>query len=75
MKLIISNVNADNKYKGAYARIFHILNKDRIFSPVYETEDSIGLVGSNYFLTLSESPDDQELTKILKIRNVSLSTN
>lgn len=71
-KFKISNVNSSNKYKGAYAKIFSILNEDRIFTEVYETDDSKGLVGKDYFLKISENLDANLLEKILKIKNVTL---
>ncbi len=71
-KLKISNVNFINKYNGAYAKIFSILNEDRIFSEIYETEDSKGLIDNNYFLELSENIENNMLEKILKIKNVTI---
>jgi hypothetical protein len=71
----ISNVNNENKYKGAYAKIFDLLNEDRIFVEVYETENSRGLVGNDYYLEISETPDATLLEKILKIKNVTLVKN
>jgi len=68
----ISNVNSSNKYNGAYAKIFLILNEDRIFTEVYELDNSIGLIGSEYFLEISELPDCNLLEKILKIKNVTI---
>lgn len=68
----ISNVKLELKYKGSYAKIFLILNEDRIFSEVYETNDSRGMVGTDYFLKISECPDTNLLEEILKIKNVTL---
>jgi hypothetical protein len=67
----ISNVNNENKYKGAYAKIFFLLNEDKIFTEAYETENSIGLVGNDYYIEISETPDANMLEKILKIKNVT----
>lgn len=72
IEFIISNVNLEQKYKGSYARIFSILNEDRIFLEIYETEDSKGLIGTDYFLKISEFPDANILQKILKIKNVTI---
>lgn len=72
MEFIINNVRAEKKYKGAYETIFSILNDERIFTEVYETEESIGLVGTQYFLTISETPSPAQLEKILKIKNVTI---
>ena len=72
MEFKISNVTKENQYKGAYAKIFSILNEDRIFTEVYETDDSKGLIGENYFLKISEVSDANLLEKILKIKNVTL---
>ena len=71
-KFEISNVKNENKYKGSYAKIFDILNEDRIFSEVYETEKSIGLVGDVYFLEVSENVDSNLLDKISKLKNVKV---
>lgn len=73
MKFIISNVNSENKYKGAYSKIFEILNSDRLFCEVYEVENSIGLIGNEYHLEISETPEFNLVEKILKIKNVKLS--
>lgn len=68
----ILKVTAENKYKGAYAKIFDIMDEDRIFTEVYETEESKGLIGSEYFLTISETPNPSQMEKILKIKNVEI---
>lgn len=73
MKFIISNVNSENKFKGAYSKIFEILNADRLFCEVYESEDSKGLIGNEYHLKISETPDFNLVEKILKIKNVKIS--
>lgn len=70
--LKISNVTQSNKYKGAYEKIFAIVNRDRIFVEVLETEESVGLLGSVYFLELSETIDQNLLDEILKIKNVEI---
>ncbi len=70
MTFIISNINNENKYKGSYAKIFDILNEDRLFSEVYETEESKGLIVTDYYLTISETPESNLLEKILKLKNV-----
>jgi hypothetical protein len=70
MTFIISNINNENKYKGSYAKIFYILNEDRLFSEVYETEESKGLIGTDYYLMISETPESNLLEKILKLKNV-----
>ena len=72
MKIKIANVSAENKYKGAYAKIFRILNVDRLFSEIYETEDSTGLVDTDYYLTISEFPDSDKVEKIQGIKNVTI---
>jgi len=38
MKFRISDVQKENKYKGSYARIFKILDRDRIFTQAYEVD-------------------------------------
>jgi hypothetical protein len=68
----IEKVKSDKKYTGAYKKIFDILDKGRIFSKAYETEDSVGLINGTYWLTISETPDWNNLSAILKIPNVSI---
>ena len=68
----ISGVTFTTKYNGSYASIFRLLDRDRIFTEVYETEDSKGLVGNDYFLTISETPEPNILEQILKLKNVEL---
>ena len=70
--LKISNVTQSNKYKGAYEKIFSIVNRDRIFVEVHETEESVGLLGNVYFLELSENIDQNLIDEILKIKNVEV---
>lgn len=72
MKIVIKNVNDTNKYTGAYAKIFSILNSDRIFSEVYELDSSVGLVNDTYYLTISETPDFDKVEKIKKLKNVTV---
>ena len=69
--LKIHNVTEANKYAGAYAKIFSVINADRLFVEIYEADDSIGFVGSDYILTLSESLDCDVLAKVLTIKNVT----
>jgi predicted metal-dependent phosphoesterase TrpH len=68
----IERVNFEKKYLGAYKKIFDLLNRDRTFTEVYETDDSIGWVKGTYWLTISETPDWHQLEAILKIPNVSI---
>ena len=49
--IIISNVKEESKYKGAYKRIFKILNADSIFVERYETDES-RFVDGKYFLEI-----------------------
>ena len=72
MEFIISNVNENNKYKGTYAKIFDILNSERIFVEVYETENSKGLIGNEYHLEISEEPSPNIIEKIIKLKNVKI---
>ncbi len=69
-KVIIKNIDPNNPYKGAYTKIFNILNKDRIFTEAYETDASVGVVGTEYHLEISELLDADEYEKIEKIKNV-----
>jgi hypothetical protein len=68
----IEGVKEDKKYQGAYKKIFDILNRERTFSEVYETDDSVGFIKGTYWLTISESPDWNILEAILKIPKVSI---
>ena len=70
----ISNVKKANCYNSssAYAKIFRILEADRIFTESVETEESIGFVDGDYFLEVEEDVDFDHLEKILKIKNVTL---
>ena len=70
--IIISNVKKENKYKGAYRRIFNILNKDSIFVERYETDDSIGFKDGKYYLDVEGTLDANEYEAISKIRNVQI---
>lgn len=78
-KIIISNIKNPylrgndgilNKYKGAYKKIFSILNRDRIFCPV-ETEDE-RMIGDRFILYFSETFDFDQVTEIQKIKNVTI---
>jgi len=68
----ISNVKEDKKYKGAYARIFRILNAESIFVERYETEESVGFKNGTYFLEIEGTIDCVEHEKISKIKNVKI---
>ena len=70
--IIISNVKEENKYKGAYKRIFNILNKESIFVERYETDESIGFKGGKYYLEVEGTLDANEYDAISKIRNVKI---
>lgn len=74
-RFTISNVNEQNKYKGSYKKIFEILDSERIFTESFETEQSIGLDGSRYFLEVGENVEQHQLDKILKLKNVTLGWN
>jgi len=71
-KLKITNVNENNKYKGSYKKIFDILNEDRIFTESYETEKSIGLKKSIYYLQVGEHIYFDKMERILKLKNVKI---
>ena len=68
----ISNVKEDEKYKGAYASIFRILNVDSFFIERYETEESKGFVNGTYFLEVEGDLDANEYEKISKLKNVTI---
>ena len=70
--IIISNVKEEAKYKGAYSRIFKILNRDSIFVERYETDESVGFVDGKYFLEIEGLLDSNEYDDISKIKNVQI---
>jgi hypothetical protein len=70
--IVILNVKEDKKYKGAYSRIFKVLNVDSIFTERYETEESIGFKDGKYFLEIEGTIDCAEFEKISKIKNVEI---
>lgn len=70
--IVISNVKEESKYKGAYKRIFKILNANSIFVERYETDDSVGFVDGKYFLEIEGSLDPNEYDDISKIKNVKI---
>lgn len=72
MQFKISNVTKENQYKGSYARIFKILNEDRIFTEAYETDESPGLIENDYYLEIKHDPDPTQLERIIKLKNVTL---
>jgi len=59
-----------NKYKGAYKKIFDILDEDSIFSQS-EVEDE-KLKGNDFYLYFNLFPDDDKLQRISKIPNVEI---
>ena len=71
-KIIISNIKEETKYRGAYSRIFKILNRNSIFVERYETDESIGFVDGKYFLEIEGSLDSNEYERISKIKNVQI---
>jgi hypothetical protein len=70
--ILISNVKEDKKYKGAYARIFRILNANSIFTERYETDESLGFKDGKYFLEIEGTLDCVESEEISKIKNVTI---
>ena len=70
--IIISNVKEESKYKGAYKRIFKILNAESIFVERYETDESVGFLNGKYFLEIEGSLDSNEYEQIRKIKNVQI---
>jgi hypothetical protein len=71
-EFIITNVKEDKKYKGAYAKIFSILDKDSIFTNRHETENSIGFKDGKYFLTIDGNLTPKEYDLIKQITNVKI---
>jgi hypothetical protein len=69
-KVIIKNIDPNNPYKGTYTKIFNLINKDRIFTEAYETDESEGVVGTEYHLEISETLDYDQFEKIENMKNV-----
>jgi len=59
-----------NKYKGAYKKIFDILNEDFAFID-FGSEDE-ELIGNDFYLYFNMTPDIEKLERILKIPNVEI---
>jgi hypothetical protein len=59
-----------NMYRGAYAKIFDILDEDSIFTQ-WETEEE-KLEGNDLYLYFSNKPDSDKVEKISKIPNVQI---
>ena len=70
--IIISNVKENKKYKGAYSRIFKILNSKLIFTERFETDKSKGFIKGQYFLEINGEINTEEYNKISKIKNVKI---
>jgi hypothetical protein len=73
-KIKISNVRADRKYLGAYKKIFSILESNCTLytDHIYETDESVGLIGSDYFLEISIDLDVDEREQISNLKNVEI---
>jgi hypothetical protein len=69
--VIIKGVNQSNKYKGAYAKIFDIIEKDIAFYNPYGTT-SEKLIGNEFHITITPKPDIRAIEEISKIKNVQL---
>jgi len=67
--LILSD-GVENKYKGAYEKIFDILNEDFVYVD-FESEDE-ELIGDDLYLYFNLTPDLDKLERILKIPNVAI---
>lgn len=71
LKIIIQNVNKENKYKGAYKRIFEILEEDIAFYNPYGTiyEE---LKGSDFKIEITPIPENSKIEEIEKLPNVQI---
>jgi hypothetical protein len=74
LKIIIENVNKDNKYKGAYKRIFDLIEERITFFNPYGTiyEE---LIGNDFKIEITPIPDSEIIEKIRKISNVKIVEN
>lgn len=66
----ITSGGTANKYKGAYQRIFDILNEDRTFMQAESAEEV--LKGNDFYLYFDFLPDANELEAISKTKNVEI---
>jgi len=71
------------RYKGAYTKLFNLLNKDNIFGEIYAENEAYNTsrgvrgdaehwLGDSFVVPLLEEPSDDVLQAILKMRNVSI---
>ncbi len=67
----VSKSGTQNKFRGAYAKIFNILERDQIFTDMYWDAGSY-MEGDDLILPISAEPDQYQLDEILQLRNVSL---
>jgi hypothetical protein len=67
--LILSG-GIENKYKGAYEKIFEILNEDFVYVDFESEEEE--LIGDDLYLCFNLTPDLDKLERILKIPNVAI---
>jgi hypothetical protein len=72
LEIVIENVKEEKKYKGAYAKIFKILERDCTFTEWFEDDSSKGFVDGKYFLTVDGYPDYNQVEEIKKIKNVTV---
>ena len=59
-----------NKYKGAYKKIFEILNEDFVYVDFESEEEE--LIGNDFYLYFNLTPDLEKLERILKIPNMEI---
>ena len=71
LKIIIKNVNKENKYKGAYKRIFEIIEKEiTLYNPygtIYEE-----LNGTDFKIEITPIPEEHILDRIKQIPNIEV---
>ena len=69
----ISSGGIKNKYKGAYKKIFDILDEDSIF--VQAEVEEAELKGNDFYLYFNFIPDNDKYNRINKIPNVEILNN
>lgn len=61
------------RYFGQYKKVFNILNANRMFTEVYELDNSGNRdANGNYILLISEHPESDQIEKLTKIKGIKI---